>query len=269
MVGGSCEALTTDIKDQALVPFTGSLSCKGNGSQFEIQLYKDNVLQKSWKQQGGSGLTVAHYFNEAGNYRSICYVDGVSHPVCSDPTAVSFTTQSLTDTLVSYQQQKPQSSALNTSSSVTVSSTIDPKAQHISLDSLVQAQQQDAIDVFMKQKLAQLQSTDIVLAPITTPIITHGIDFHKYIDQQTKQFHATQQSQCQDLCQLSFILKAPVNTGYCGDAVVQKPNGSGFIELCDDGNQLTGDECLPNCTLPVIVGSGYCGDTIKQTPNSS
>lgn len=253
-VGGSCEALSTDVKDQSLVPFTGSLTCKGNGSQFEIQLFKDNLLQKSWKQQGGSGLTVSHYFNEAGNYRSICYVDGVSHPVCSDPSAV-FTTQSLTDTLAMYQQQKPESSLINTN--VMISTTIDPKAQLVSLDTIVQAQQQDAIDVFMKQKLSQLQSNDIKPAPVTTPIVSQGIDFHNYIDQQTKQFQATQHAQCQDLCQLSFVLKTPAYTGYCGDAVVQKPNGSGLNEQCDYGTtgnngqvSINGSVCLPGCLLP-------------------
>ncbi|MCA9774350.1 MAG: hypothetical protein KC466_18175, partial [Myxococcales bacterium] len=35
----------------------------------------------------------------------------------------------------------------------------------------------------------------------------------------------------------------------CGDAIVQMPNGQGFDEQCDDGNNDAGDGCSPRCQI--------------------
>ncbi|MFC2173303.1 DUF4215 domain-containing protein, partial [Acidobacteriota bacterium] len=54
---------------------------------------------------------------------------------------------------------------------------------------------------------------------------------------------------------------------YCGDVVVQNPNGTGTggpnndgFEECDDGNSDPADQC-EDCTLT------YCGDGVLQNPN--
>ena len=66
-----------------------------------------------------------------------------------------------------------------------------------------------------------------------------------------------------------------VNPTYCGDGIVQTPNGSGTNEQCDDGNQDPYDGCdnicQPNTCMatytPIIepkftvVASGWTGDT--------
>ena len=49
----------------------------------------------------------------------------------------------------------------------------------------------------------------------------------------------TNSDDCTNLCQLTF----------CGDAIVQNPNGSGALgEVCDDGNTTAGDGCSATCT---------------------
>jgi cysteine-rich repeat protein len=37
---------------------------------------------------------------------------------------------------------------------------------------------------------------------------------------------------------------------FCGDGLIQTPNGAGFMEVCDDGNSVNNDACQNDCTLP-------------------
>lgn len=39
---------------------------------------------------------------------------------------------------------------------------------------------------------------------------------------------------------------------YCGDGIVQNPNGNGVSEVCDDGNMIAGDGCY-SCQLEVTA----------------
>ena len=64
--------------------------------------------------------------------------------------------------------------------------------------------------------------------------------------------------QCYDDCTLT----------YCGDRIIQNPNGEGEDgplndgnEDCDDGNIVNDDRCDTNCVFT------FCGDGIRQTPN--
>ena len=36
---------------------------------------------------------------------------------------------------------------------------------------------------------------------------------------------------------------------YCGDHIIQKPNGFGKIEQCDDGNKVDNDSCSNACEI--------------------
>ncbi|MBU4511843.1 hypothetical protein KKD19_01170, partial [Patescibacteria group bacterium] len=53
---------------------------------------------------------------------------------------------------------------------------------------------------------------------------------------------------CNNFCELT----------YCGDNITQAPNGAGFNETCDDGNNIGGDGCSSIC-----IAEG-CGDGIVQ-----
>ena len=35
---------------------------------------------------------------------------------------------------------------------------------------------------------------------------------------------------------------------WCGDAIIQAPNGNGLFEQCDDGNANDDDTCIYNCS---------------------
>jgi len=56
--------------------------------------------------------------------------------------------------------------------------------------------------------------------------------------------------QCYDNCTFTF----------CGDNIIQMPNGYGGMEGCDDGNNISGDGCSFDCMLE--GPSGVCGDGI-------
>jgi cysteine-rich repeat protein len=47
-----------------------------------------------------------------------------------------------------------------------------------------------------------------------------------------------------------------LNSAYCGDSRVQRPNDNGQKESCDDGNLENTDMCRNDCTDPVC-GDGY------------
>ena len=90
---------------------------------------------------------------------------------------------------------------------------------------------------------------------------------------------------CNDQCNLTF----------CGDGIMQTPNGVGFNEQCDDGNNIDDDECSNSCEIPAVCGNGnvdqgedcddqnldendecdnsclftYCGDGIRQVLNGT
>jgi Domain of unknown function DUF11 len=277
-VGGSCERLTTDVPNGREISFTWSLSCKGNGSQFKIQLFNNNILQKSWQQNWWTGLTVSHYFDQAGDWRAICYVDGVSHPVCNDDTSINFTTQSVVETLSSYQQQKePEPSYIPT---ITITTDIDPNKRHVSLDTLIQWQTQDILDVYMQKQLANMNPW--MIAPDTILmqkwLLYYWLPFNQYIHHQSKQYQVTQKSQCTDYCEIQFNLKSPllIGSGYCGDTIKQTPNSSWFNEQCDHGltgndgiTSLSGVVCTSTCLIPGWWGgwwwgSNFCGDGITR-----
>jgi len=46
---------------------------------------------------------------------------------------------------------------------------------------------------------------------------------------------------------------------YCGDGIMQQPNGDGETEQCDDGNNIDGDGCSSTC-IDENYSEPYCGD---------
>jgi cysteine-rich repeat protein len=63
---------------------------------------------------------------------------------------------------------------------------------------------------------------------------------------------------CNTLCQLTR----------CGDAIVQVPNGNGFMEQCDDGNSINTDSCYNNCTIAPVTPKAdlYAEDILFINP---
>jgi cysteine-rich repeat protein len=46
---------------------------------------------------------------------------------------------------------------------------------------------------------------------------------------------------------------------FCGDGIIQNPNGNSVVEQCDDGNNLNNDGCNSICRIE------FCGDNICQS----
>src|SRR3989344_5691050 len=50
---------------------------------------------------------------------------------------------------------------------------------------------------------------------------------------------------------------------FCGDGIVQNPNGNGRAEECDEGNNVQEGTCTSECTKT------FCGDGVVQNPNGN
>jgi cysteine-rich repeat protein len=54
---------------------------------------------------------------------------------------------------------------------------------------------------------------------------------------------------------------------YCGDGLIQNPNGNSIEEICDDGNTNDTDACSNSCTNRTVSG-GVCGDGVCNNGES-
>jgi len=57
---------------------------------------------------------------------------------------------------------------------------------------------------------------------------------------------------------LVFIFSITFISAYCGDGLLDIPNG----EMCDDGGFIWYDGCTPRCQIDeeFMIPNGYCGD---------